>query len=77
MEDIMRRYLAVRLRIPESQPTQSMLRIAPEYFEQQNEKNISGAQHVSLESVAIGNGWYDPLLQVPSYYRFLVDPGNT
>jgi carboxypeptidase C (cathepsin A) len=34
-----------------------------EYIEQQNEKNIPGAHQIKLETVLIGNGWYDPLIQ--------------
>ena len=34
-----------------------------EYIEQQNEKNIPGAKQIKLETVLIGNGWYDPLIQ--------------
>ena len=37
-----------------------------EYIEQQNAKNIPGSHKVKLESVLIGNGWFDPLLQYPA-----------
>lgn len=48
-----------------------------EYFETQNAANIPGAHNISLKSVAIGNGWYDPLIQLEAYYNFTVFPGNT
>lgn len=48
-----------------------------QYIEQQNALNISGAHEIHLESVAIGNGWYDPLIQYAAYYNFSVYPGNT
>ncbi|PQE13154.1 serine carboxypeptidase protein [Rutstroemia sp. NJR-2017a BBW] len=48
-----------------------------EYIEEQNAKNITGAHKISLESVFIGNGWYDPLIQYQAYYNFTVWPGNT
>ncbi|TVY15452.1 Carboxypeptidase S1-like protein, partial [Lachnellula arida] len=48
-----------------------------EYIEEQNAKNISGAHKISLESVLIGNGWYDPLIQYQAYYNYTVFPGNT
>ncbi|KAL3424776.1 carboxypeptidase S1 [Phlyctema vagabunda] len=48
-----------------------------DYIEKQNAKNITGAHHVSLETVLIGNGWYDPLIQYQAYYNFTVFPGNT
>lgn len=48
-----------------------------EYIETQNAKNISGAHKISLETVLIGNGWYDPLIQYQAYYNFTVSPGNT
>ena len=43
----------------------------------QNAKNISGAHKIKLETVLIGNGWYDPLIQYQAYYNFTVYPGNT
>lgn len=48
-----------------------------EYFEEQNAKNIPGAHQIKLESVAIGNGWYDPLINYQAYYNYTVFPGNT
>ncbi|EHL01915.1 putative Carboxypeptidase S1 like protein B [Glarea lozoyensis 74030] len=48
-----------------------------EYIEEQNAKNITGAHQIKLETVLIGNGWYDPLLQYQAYYNFTVSPGNT
>ncbi|KAF6219848.1 hypothetical protein HO133_003673 [Letharia lupina] len=34
-----------------------------EYIESQNAKAIPGAHNISLETVLIGNGWYNPLIQ--------------
>ncbi|EKG19690.1 Peptidase S10 serine carboxypeptidase [Macrophomina phaseolina MS6] len=48
-----------------------------EYIEEQNAKNISGAVHIDLQSVLIGNGWFDPLVQYQAYYNFSIYPGNT
>ncbi|KAL9093863.1 MAG: hypothetical protein Q9165_003786 [Trypethelium subeluteriae] len=48
-----------------------------EYIEQQNDKNISGAAEIHLETLAIGNGWYNPTIQYPIYWNYTVDPGNT
>ncbi|KAI1760658.1 alpha/beta-hydrolase [Hypoxylon sp. FL1150] len=47
------------------------------YIEEQNAKNIPGAKKIELESVLIGNGWFDPILQYQAYYNFTVFPGNT
>lgn len=48
-----------------------------EYIESQNAKDIPGAHKISLETVLIGNGWYNPLIQYQAYYNFTVFPGNT
>ncbi|CZS99758.1 related to carboxypeptidase [Rhynchosporium agropyri] len=48
-----------------------------EYIEEQNAKNIPGAHKISLETVLIGNGWYDPLIMFQSHYNYTVSPGNT
>ncbi|KAF2145885.1 uncharacterized protein K452DRAFT_219517 [Aplosporella prunicola CBS 121167] len=48
-----------------------------EYIEQQNALNITGAHKIQLESVLIGNGWFDPLLQYQAYYNFSISPGHT
>lgn len=34
-----------------------------EYIEQQNAKKIPGAHEIKLETVLIGNGWFDPIIQ--------------
>ncbi|KAK0625088.1 Alpha/Beta hydrolase protein [Bombardia bombarda] len=47
------------------------------YIEAQNAKNIPNAVKISLETVMIGNGWYDPYIQYQAYYNFTVSPGNT
>ncbi|KAK3689176.1 Alpha/Beta hydrolase protein [Podospora appendiculata] len=47
------------------------------YIEEQNAKDIPGAVNISLQSVMIGNGWYDPIIQYQAYYNFTVWPGNT
>ncbi|KAI9654355.1 MAG: hypothetical protein M1821_006671 [Bathelium mastoideum] len=48
-----------------------------EYIEQQNDKNISGATEIHLETLALGNGWFNPTIQYPIYWNYTVDPGNT
>ncbi|KAK7524696.1 Alpha/Beta hydrolase protein [Phyllosticta citriasiana] len=47
------------------------------YILEQNAKNITGALQIELESVLIGNGWFDPLIQYQAYYNFSISPGNT
>ena len=45
------------------------------YFEEQNSKLLNSsppARKIDLESVLIGNGWYDPLIQNEAYYNFSV-----
>ncbi|CAL3964886.1 unnamed protein product [Diplocarpon coronariae] len=51
--------------------------IFSEYITTQNAKNISGARHIPLESLSIGNGWFDSAIQHQSYYNFTYVPGNT
>ncbi|KAM0801207.1 putative serine carboxypeptidase [Usnea florida] len=47
------------------------------YIKAQNGMAIPGAHNISLETVLIGNGWYNPLIQYQAYYNFTVYPGNT
>ena len=49
--------------------------IFSEYIEQQNAKKIKDAHEIHLESVNIGNGWFDPILQYQGYYNWAL--GNT
>ena len=48
-----------------------------EYIETQNAKKIHGAHEIHLETLLIGNGWYDPIVQYQAYYNYTVYPGNT
>ncbi|KAL9600258.1 MAG: hypothetical protein Q9219_003302 [cf. Caloplaca sp. 3 TL-2023] len=48
-----------------------------QYIETQNALNVPGTHKVHLNSVLIGNGWFDPLIQYQAYYNFTVYPGNT
>ncbi|SMQ47411.1 unnamed protein product [Zymoseptoria tritici ST99CH_3D7] len=52
-----------------------------EYIQSQNalidNGELSGAHHINLRTVLIGNGWYDPLISYAAYYNFTVFPGNT
>ncbi|KAI4181163.1 MAG: hypothetical protein L6R41_006788 [Letrouitia leprolyta] len=47
------------------------------YIEEQNALNLPNTHEIHLNSVLIGNGWFDPLIQYQSYYNFTVYPGNT
>jgi carboxypeptidase C (cathepsin A) len=43
----------------------------------QNGVSVPNAKEINLNTVLIGNGWYDPLVQYPAYYNYTVWPGNT
>lgn len=51
--------------------------IFAKYIVEQNEANIDGAVNINLNSLLIGNGWYDAVVQTNAYYNFTVSPGNT
>lgn len=42
-----------------------------------NASKVPNAQPIDLKALLIGNGWFSPLLQYPSYYNYTVTPGNT
>lgn len=48
-----------------------------DYIQEQNAKNVAGATQIDLRSLAVGNGWFDPVIQFQAYYNFTVSPGNT
>ncbi|KAJ2965324.1 hypothetical protein NUW58_g10905 [Xylaria curta] len=48
-----------------------------QYIEDQNAHLPHHAKKIKLETVLIGNGWYDPIVQYQAYYNFSVYPGNT
>ncbi|KAJ3495900.1 hypothetical protein NLG97_g3055 [Lecanicillium saksenae] len=48
-----------------------------DYFLKQNERKLPGATIIHFESLLIGNGWFDPLVQFQAYYDYAVSPGNT
>ncbi|KAI1170071.1 Alpha/Beta hydrolase protein [Nemania sp. FL0916] len=47
------------------------------YIEKTNALLPRHAKKIKLETVLIGNGWYDPIIQYQAYYNFTVFPGNT
>ncbi|WFC99569.1 carboxypeptidase D [Malassezia yamatoensis] len=47
------------------------------YILEQNRMQSEGTVRLHLDSVLIGNGWYDPKVQYQAYYNFTVSPGNT
>lgn len=47
------------------------------YFLEQNKKNEAGSIPLHLDTVMIGNGWYDPIIQMQAFYNYTVWPGNT
>lgn len=52
-----------------------------QYIQRQNalirNGSLPGAHAIDLQSVMIGNGWYDPLVHYAAFYNFTVSPGNT
>ncbi|KAI0405438.1 Alpha/Beta hydrolase protein [Xylaria palmicola] len=50
-----------------------------DFIEQMNDRHKPGDKYrkIDLETVLIGNGWYDPIVQYQAYYNFTVFPGNT
>ncbi|KAH8752141.1 Alpha/Beta hydrolase protein [Hyaloscypha sp. PMI_1271] len=50
--------------------------ILNEYIEAQNATKITGAHHITLETVLIGNGRYGPPLQYQAYHNYSVFLGN-
>ena len=44
-----------------------------EYFETQNANLPANASDICLHGLIINNGWYDPRIQYPAYYTYLVN----
>ncbi|KAF7533934.1 hypothetical protein G7054_g6649 [Neopestalotiopsis clavispora] len=47
------------------------------YIEQQNDLNLPGSSKLQLETLMVGNGWFDPAIQFQAFFNFTVNPGNT
>ena len=47
------------------------------YILEQNENEPVNSVPLQLQSVLIGNGWFDPIIQYQAFYNFTVLPGNT
>ncbi|KAI0128284.1 Alpha/Beta hydrolase protein [Xylariales sp. AK1849] len=47
------------------------------YIERQNALDVAGARKIQLETLMIGNGWFDPIINYQAFYNFTVSPGNT
>ncbi|KAK4507588.1 hypothetical protein PRZ48_001323 [Zasmidium cellare] len=46
------------------------------YIQDQNALNTPGTAHLDLRGLAVGNGWFDPIIQFQAHYNFTVSPGN-
>lgn len=47
------------------------------YIEKQNDLDLPGSRKLQIESLLVGNGWFDPVVQFQAFYNFTVSPGNT
>ncbi|ORY59274.1 serine carboxypeptidase [Pseudomassariella vexata] len=47
------------------------------YIERQNALDIPGTKQIKLETLLVGNGWFDPIVHYQAFYNFTVSPGNT
>ena len=47
------------------------------YILRQNDADIPGTKKIQLDSLLVGNGWFDPVINYQAYYNFTVWPGNT
>ncbi|KAI1867757.1 uncharacterized protein JN550_006898 [Neoarthrinium moseri] len=47
------------------------------FIERQNDLDIPGAKRIQFETLLVGNGWFDPIIQYQAFYNFTVSPGNT
>ncbi|KAK8026322.1 serine carboxypeptidase [Apiospora marii] len=47
------------------------------YIERRNDRLTPSTVRIPLQTLTVGNGWFDPILGYQAFYNFTVSPGNT